>query len=311
MKRLLALAAVILALAPLGSNAAQPATNQADQHWYAVEIVVFRPATNMAGSNETWPATPKLPDVAKAVVPAVPQPASTTTPAGGPGAQPLKTTPLQPAAGTPAAGDEVLPLPATQYQLNGVWNRLQKSGRYITLLHTGWIEQGQPRTQAPAVSITPLVTPQPASAMPSPVSTFGDATLALLPAPQSSGTAQASPLPPQAPADAPVFGTVTLSLNRYLHLGLDLAYRPTDAIGLSVYQQSGDLAAPQNASSAPPEEFGTFPLMPSAPTVILLDQSRRIQTNDLNYFDNPLFGAIVQVTPVPAPGATRQPPTSP
>lgn len=314
MKRLLGLAAASLALAPLVSNAAQPNTTASDQHWYAVEIIVFRPATNMAGNSETWPATPKLPDVTKAVVPAVPGPASTAAPAGTGVAQPSATTPLQTAT-TPPAGDEVLPLPATQYQLDDVWNRLQSSGRYVTLLHTGWIEQGQPRAKAPAVSITPLVTPQPASVLPTPVSTFGYAGSTPLPAPQSPGsaqtplpspsshvTAQATSLPPQAPADAPVFGTVTLSLNRYLHLGLDLAYRPADAIGLRVYQQSGDLEAPQNASAVPATAgFGTFPLAPSAPTAIVLDQSRRIQTGNLNYFDNPLFGAIVQVTPVPAP----------
>ncbi|HET6724621.1 MAG TPA: CsiV family protein [Gammaproteobacteria bacterium] len=304
MKRAIALA-VLLSLAPLASAAEQQDKNKPDQHWYAVEVIVFSPATNMAGGNELWPPDPTLPDLKKAVVPALPDATSTTAP---------KTTfalPSAPATTETAtvAGDTILPLPTTRYQLDGVWNQLQNSGRYAALLHTGWIERGVPRRQAKPVSITPLM---PASiAQPQAVTTFSDTTMTPQPA-----TSQAAENPGTAedtekttpPAAAPAFGTVKLAYDRYLYLALNIAWRPPHPAAIQTWRApQTELATPATAIAPIETGFsgmGPFPtLQPSGPRAIVMNESRRVEANKLNYFDNPLFGVIVQVRPVSPPAA--------
>lgn len=287
---------LMLALAGLTSFAATAAQAE-DQHWYAVEVIAFKPTASMAGGDEMWPDDPKLPDVGDAVVPTV---ADTDT------ALPAPLTLDAPQTVTVPA---VTPLPTADYKLDGVWKRLQSSGRYQTLLHTGWIQQGKPRAQAQPISITPLMTATaPGKPADNVFSDFSDtaAPAPLLPAPQTT-----APPIPAPPSGAPVFGTVTLSLDRYLHLAVDLAYRPTGAQTLRTYRSRDDLALPAGATMAQPAAtgFGDFAAYPAAPAAIVMDQSRRIQPGNINYFDHPLFGAIIEVTPVPAPAAAAAPQT--
>lgn len=322
MKAVLVMALALAGLTSLPGNA-EPSPQQAeDQHWYAVEVIVFKPTASMAGGDEMWPSDPKLPDVADAVVPT--EPTEPSEPAAAlPMPLTLNTPRTIPLAATVAP--EVTPLPTTDYKLDGIWQRLQSSGRYQTLLHTGWIQQGKPRSRAQAISITPLVTPAPAVTAPAMAPTnnvYGDAAMMpALPMPATAAPsapalptpATASPPVPMPPSGAPVFGTVTLSLDRYLHLAVDMAYRPTGSEILRTYQSANGLALPSTSTATLPAGigFGALPLTPRAPTAVVLDQSRRIQPGAVDYFDHPLFGAIIEVTPVPAPAGEIAPPQDP
>ncbi|HET7569463.1 MAG TPA: CsiV family protein [Gammaproteobacteria bacterium] len=324
MKSIRIAVASIMALTTAGTAFAQQPGKQPEQHWFAVEVIVFRPTTNMAGGNEMWPADPKLPSLKKAVVPAVPEPAS-TQPATGMATFALPSTTATPTvAAVKPEGDLVLPLPTTQYQLQGVWNRLAQSGRYQPLIHTGWIEQGVPPRQAPKVSITPLVMPEsmslPVSAnlpvsttLPTATTVFSDNTLA--PAPASSqqpvATNVTAPDEKTAPPTAPAFGTIKLSYNRFLHLALNIAYRPVNPAALRTWRSKDDeFATPSPATTTPAPFTGFGPYFspqPPKPQAIVMHESRRISPKTINYFDNPLFGVIVQVTPVEPPAAATAP----
>lgn len=73
-----------------------------------------------------------------------------------------------------------------------------------------------------------------------------------------------------------------LSRSRFLHLALDLRY------------------SPQGAAPAGPL-FSIFGREAESAPLYRLAQSRRVRSGELNYFDHPRFGAIVMLTPYPAP----------
>ncbi|MBI5451737.1 MAG: hypothetical protein HY940_10320 [Gammaproteobacteria bacterium] len=88
-----------------------------------------------------------------------------------------------------------------------------------------------------------------------------------------------------------VEGTIKLSAGNYLHLDLDLLF-------------SVPLPVAADADAA-----GTTAPLPR--DVYRLTQHRRIKSNELNYFDHPMFGALVMVRPHEVPEvAPKLPPTS-
>lgn len=301
----LALAAII-AVAAAGAAFAGQSDKKKDQHWFAVEVIVFRPTANMAGSDEMWPADPQLPNLKDAVVPTAP------APVGGTATFPLTSTATTPAmAATIGPGKRVLPLSDTQYQLQGVWNQLKRSGRYETLIHTGWIEKGLPRGKAPTVSITPLVAPA-STNLPTVAAVYSDTGRVPLPASsQRPVKAAAASKEKIAPPTAPAFGTIKLAFDRFLHLALNIAYRPVNPAALKTWHSStGEFAAPStaNAGPAPVIRFGPYyQPMPPEPQAVVMNESRTVDPNAVNYFDHPLFGVIVQVRPVEPPAAAAQP----
>ena len=121
--------------------------------------------------------------------------------------------------------------------LNRVRNTLRRSARYRPLLHTGWRAPGLPRNAARPAYI--------------------GARLA------DTGNGDDPPA---------VYGTVKVSVGRYLHVELDLLYRLSGA----------DVAAA-------PE--GT-------PTWFRLRAERRMRSRELHYIDHPLFGALVRIAPL-------------
>lgn len=83
------------------------------------------------------------------------------------------------------------------------------------------------------------------------------------------------------PVDAIIDGIVQLRVGRFLHVALDLAYFPRP------------VAIP-----------GAVPVAP-APEHMRMQERRKVLLNDLNYFDHPLFGVLVQVSRLQAPGELR------
>lgn len=253
--RIVALTALMLGLASLAAQAAPAVPAAAPQptpNWYNVEVIVFRAVDPAAGSGETWPADPGVPDWAAAL-------------------------PLNP----PNSIGPAVPYQAlspVNEQLDDDWTRLKRSHDYQPLLHVTWVQPATDRATAPAVRIG-----VPASAVPAPGTVAAPA----------AATGAMVPLQP-----TPAYGNAKLSTTgQYLHLDLDLVLQgpltrnlwPTPA---SVSTTAMTAPAPTTAAAALP-----------APTFQLyrLRQDRRVNAGKLSYFDNPLFGAIVLITPARKP----------
>ena len=205
----------------------------------------------------------------------------------------LETWPLDP--GTPDWNGAV-PLvpadsigPAVPYQalspvneqLGDAWTRLKRSKNYEPLLHVTWTQPALDRATAQAVRIG-----VPLSAAP--------------PATTHAPAAMAGDVPLQA---TPVYGDAKLSTTGpYLHFDLDMALQGPPARTSS--PPVGTVAI-NTAVLAPPAGTAT-----AAPTVFQyyrLQQDRRVDGGKLTYFDHPLFGAILLVTPVRHSAAATPP----
>lgn len=181
--------------------------------------------------------------------------------------------------------------------MDRAWRQLRSSRSYQPLLYAAWKQErieyyprihihndqvigsrlrhspraaGQPpdsRQPGPAVVPGRGPAPEPPAGEPSPVPATG------------AGADVATP------AAEPVYdnlyqldGTVQLRRSRFLHLDLDLEYRL------------------QPAERREPEQ-GNFN---GATRIYHFNQSRQVNTGEMQYFDSPYFGALVLVTAVPA-----------
>ncbi|HEV2110150.1 MAG TPA: CsiV family protein [Gammaproteobacteria bacterium] len=158
-------------------------------------------------------------------------------------------------------------------QLDEDWTRLKRSHDYQPLVHVTWVQPALDRATAPWVRIG-----VPPSAVP---------TAATVAAPAATtGTA-----PLQATL---AYGSARLSTTgQYLHFDLDIALQ--GPVARSSWPAPGISAATMTASGAAPAV--------AAPAFQLyrLRQDRRVNAGKLNYFDNPLLGAIVLITPTRRP----------
>ncbi len=93
--------------------------------------------------------------------------------------------------------------------------------------------------------------------------------------------------------DGSLDGSVLLTRSRYLHAALDLLYRP----GADSAAGPADAATANSADGS-----GT-----TAPVVYRMQQHRRINSSALNYFDHPLFGVLLEATPIDSPTESNSP----
>lgn len=246
------------------TRAAAPAGNAAgNTSWYDVELVVFRYTDPQAGNLESWPADPGIPDW-NAASALLPLPATGTTPV---------LTPL---------------MQINAHQLDDVWNRLKNSHDYEPLLHVAWVEPLADHGNAVSVRIGVPPPPPAATSIPG---------LIVTPLPASTPAATGTPLP----APTPAYGSVKFSqYGPYLHLDVDLVCQgpiaehimqvPTAATSMNSTPAVVNMAAPATA---------TLPNTTPDLQWYRMTEDRRIEAGKLNYFDNPLFGLLVLVTPHP------------
>ncbi|MHB8404346.1 MAG: CsiV family protein [Gammaproteobacteria bacterium] len=220
-----------LLLLPLCIQAAgSPAASSPAPNWYDVELIVFRYTDPSAGSLETWPVNPGMPDWSSAV-------------------------PLTPAG----SGLPYMQLAPSRFQLASDWRKLAHSSGYQPLLQVAWTQPAIDRASAPFVRIG---VPPPAAA--------------------AAGTSLAPAAATSTAPGTPVYGTARLSTTGpYLHFDLDLVCRGTPA----------KVSIPD--ASQPPASGNVTPLF----QWYRLIQDRRIDAGKLNYFDQPLFGVLLLVTP--------------
>ena len=254
MKTLAATALLTLLLTGAASGAAPAATPAVAPvpNWYNVEVIVFRVLDPDAGSNETWPVDPGMPDWNAAVAL---NPPNSVGPA----------VPYQ-------------ALSPVSEQLSEAWNRLRRSKGYEPLLHVTWtqpaLERESPSSQAVRIGVPPQ------AAAPA-------AGTAVTPAPAAVTGAAAAALKP-----TPVFGDAKLSTTGpYLHFDLDLVLE--GPLAKQAMPSAATLSSAMPAAAA-------ITTVAAAPAYQLyrLRHDMRVNGGKLAYFDHPLFGAIVLVTPV-------------
>lgn len=154
-------------------------------------------------------------------------------------------------------------LDASELRLERLHNRLTVSGDYEPRLHLGWRQPANPDQPVRGVRVR----------MPEKMS-VGDHQLpagALF----IDTRAVRAPLPRAAVVD----GVVSLQRSRFLHLSLDL------------------LLLEPSLETAETGLFSIFSRRESRQKVYRLQAQRRIRANEVHYFDHPVIGVLVQVTP--------------
>jgi hypothetical protein len=243
--------ALTLLLTATGGAAPAPATTAAQPNWYNVEVIVFRVLDPDAGSAETWPVDPGMPDWSAAQA-------------------------LNPPDSIGSAVPYQALSPVSE-QLTEQWNRLRRSKNYEPLLHVSWTQPALERETAPSVRI---------GVPPTAVAAPGTATIATL-APAAVTSAAALALKP-----TQAYGTAKLSTTGpYLHFDVDLVLQGPLA------KQATPSAATLSSAMPAPAAGTTVATMP-AYQLYRLRKDMRVNSGKVAYFDHPLFGAIVLVTPV-------------
>lgn len=276
---------------------------QGNQRWFRVELLIFSHQNPV--TSERWESTPTLayPGAARFLIErdrvasnaarhggdsivdefgrqiiTLPDPGveNSAAPTGsGTAAAPLRPTPF-------------VALPAGELEFRGKAAYMQRLGRYRTLFHQGWVQ--------PVASDT--------AALPIVLDRSGDTD------------------------QWPVLqGSIKLFLSRYLHIETNLwmntsgnylpgTWRmPAPPLGppslvieapASIAEQetvtrwnTGDepgYPLPEDEMAPDPQEV-TGPVYPFRHAV-LLQQKRRMRSNEVHYLDHPLFGVVVQLTPV-------------
>ena len=257
MKRLIAVAVLALCF-PLTAGAAE----KAEDRWFEVELLLFTVDDKAAVAAEHWPDDPGAPRVADSIELAPPSMADDDVAVGG--------------TGVPVVPYQRL-LPGSQ-RLVAMENKLALSGQFTPFLHLAWRQPAFSRgTPGTAVHIQWRDEGAPGASLPT-----VDDSLAAPPATGLGGSLlEGGPARQAARLD----GVVTVSVNRYLHLDVDLLYDDAHEV------------APRN------NLFGLFSLFkgPSPPHQFRMQQRRRLRSGELHYFDHPRFGMIALVTPYDYP----------
>ncbi len=246
----------LLLILHFSSLSVAAATDEGGDRWYEVEILVFSREVDEVVDDELWPEV-ELPDtLGQAIVLAPP------LDAGGVSPQAELVTPYQ-------------MLREDDLKLGAFDGRLGRTNEFTPLFHTAWRQPAFPRGASMPVRIR---WEQVAEVVAPP--SEGEALIA---PPQMSEVEGEAGLP--APPGANLTGTLTVSVNRYLHVDADLYYRPAEPVG---------------EDQGPFNIFDVF-AREEAPRVYRMHQSRRMRSGEIHYLDHPRFGLIVQVTPYEYP----------
>ena len=225
---------------------------------YQVEVLIFAVNDAAALAIESWPESYETHSGGQFLYVTAAEPAKTAT-------SNKDTATKKPAIATYQF------LPAEQFKLATSVAKLKKNPRYEVLLHTAWRQPAIDLKDETAVYVfSGMTEPEhPVDALPA----AGSATA---PITSARGSAEESLNPePRAPRFS---GTVKLALGQYLHVALDLYYRKEMSRIGSVDASGKEILAPHNALQS-----------------FRLNEIRRIKAGEVNYFDHPVFGALVLV----------------
>lgn len=272
------------------------ATPAAAQDWYEVEVIVFAHRADASSQGEVWPRDPGVPtlDTATPVLP-----------------------PTDPR--TLRAFEQLRP---DALRMGGAWRTLNTSSRYQALVHVGWRQPGLGPAEHVPVRIdlaSGAVLPAEPYAPPVPDDTEFEDEYADQPLESTAEPEPAAANPwflaeqlrdeyAAQPEPEPLIGTVTLLLQRFLHVGVDLLLTTPEPLPIEEGDQDWLIAREEILADLTFELIGhdeararleALNAKPRFEAYRLVEQ-RRVRTEELHYFDHPKFGVIVQVRPIPA-----------
>lgn len=228
-----------------------------------------------------------------------------------------------------------VPLDESAYQLDGVMGSLQRSSLYEPILHVAWTQPPLDRAQAPYLRVTLPPTGDPGPEEPALVDPAQEPLLdggeGLAGETDSTDGMTPESMTEMLPEDAeklfddelepdfvrPLDGVVQLSVSRYLHFDIDLLYLPDD-LNMTVLgdvpaatkewteserqarkERQRNLIEALARGDITLEEAEILALEPEERVFqgFRLDQFRRLRSREIHYFDHPVFGAVVTVTP--------------
>lgn len=245
--------------------------------WYRVELMAF--SQRGAELSEQWAPEPELNYPARARFLQDAASASRTEPA------PSAT--LDEAAIKPATAAAFIKLPAQSREFEKQANSMARSGRYRVLFHEAWIQP-----VANKASALPLILER------------GD---------EKSDWPQLQ-------------GSVKLHLSRYLHLETNLwlntqgdylsgdwrmpappspatAYFDGTTGQLLTRTEQGTQDSPETKADQTITGFEGYPSASLSPVypyrhAVLLQQKRRMRSNEMHYIDHPMLGLVIKLTPL-------------
>jgi len=237
---------------------------------YQVEVLIFAVNDAAALASESWPEMYETAGSGQFLYITAAEAGAKTAPAA----------PVNPAV--PVNKDVVAKKPAAptyqflgrdQFKLAASIAKLKKNPHYEVLLHTAWRQPAIDLKDETAVFVFDGMTEaeHPVDPLPSADGTTGAPTAP--PVPQSASETQN--FDPHAPRFS---GTVKLALGQYLHVALDLYYRKEISRAGSVDASGKEILTAHNALQS-----------------FHLNEIRRIKTGEVNYFDHPVFGALVLI----------------
>jgi hypothetical protein len=281
--------------APLFILLAVLAAPAAAQDWYTVEVIVFEHRADASSQGEVWPRDPGVPalDGATPVLP-----------------------PTEPR--TLRAFEQVR---RDALRMGGAWRTLGESSRYRPLVHVGWRQPGLGPAEIvpvridlasgevlsaepylpPLPEVEPLDDPFAEQPVDAPVEPEPEITNPWFLAEQLRAEYAAQPVP------EPLVGTVTLLLQRFLHVGVDLLLTTPQPLPRDEGDQDWLTAREDILADLTFELIGVdeararLEALNAKPRfeAYRLVETRRVRTEELHYFDHPKFGVIVTVRPIP------------
>lgn len=236
------------------------AMQTASAQWYQVELIVFE-HINTGFDGEDWYNDPGMVPIIGTVKPVYPL---TTTPIT---TQPVSQPELD--AGLPPVDKPLIPyaiLPEASYKLQAVYQSLRQSREYRPLYHIAWQQPGYDGNRA-----RPLHLQQEDSG-----------SLYELTIPARLVT---DPMPAEfyEPVKLMLDGTVRIRSSTFLHVDVDMVLFRSPANTAATINQPADTTIPGTMAEKPAQ-------------YVRLTESRRIRLNDLQYFDHPQFGIVMQVS---------------
>lgn len=276
--------------------------------WYQVEIIIFANQNQQGMISETWPE-PRA--ITATEFHELTHPEDTALLTG----KKSKVPNFEAGKGT------TMPTPfelmeANELQLTPIVKKLSSSGKYKPLMHVGWRQptlhpdESQPIFVFQGVEKSIMADPMYKASASNSNANSGSNRFAAVPVGSFTyDSSQYGQIVPASPTDAdmgpvlnPFYGTLRLSVSRYLHLEANLNYRvpvikeemvpvnmENTIVGTGIQQnvaftEQGDTAEMRLQSRKTLQNFGMF-------------ETRRMRSKELHYFDHPLMGIIVRVIP--------------
>ena len=270
----------------MSANTFAAVSDTIEERWYEIEVIIFENLDQAGISSESWPNNPGLPNYNDAIELIPPQTATLENSETINLDNVFATDSAMPAESTGPAVTEELPaaepalpepfqmLPNDELNLTAQETRLSSSEKYYPLLHVAWRQPVLSQEEAKAIHI---------------YSNMGRAQ-----SDDTQSSLESLAIPPHneffayqtAPEDESpmnvIDGTIKITRGKYLHLEADILYR---------------VQAEKN------NDFNIFGFRKQDEelTVFRMQESRRLRSGELHYFDHPLFGMLVMITPYQLP----------